>query len=99
MDGVQMCKANAAHVHRCRTAKPTVADGTSVVVMESDSTREVIPLRPDGEDPVVGPVVTPDPVPTDDMVLKMSLAAAGGAIIGSLVVYRWLSRRIVFQRR
>lgn len=45
------------------------------------------------------PSVTPEPVPTDDMVVKLSLAALGGAILGSLIVYRWLSRRVAFVRR
>jgi len=45
------------------------------------------------------PSVTPDPVPADDMVVKLSLAALGGAILGSLIVYRWLSRRVAVVRR
>jgi len=66
--------------------------------MDTKRQDDVIQLRPD-DDRVAGPTVTPDPVPTDDMVLKMSLAAAGGALVGSLIVYRWLSQRIVVQRR
>ena len=38
----------------------------------------------------IGPVVTPDPAPSDDLLIKLAIAAASGAAVGSFVVYRWL---------
>lgn len=66
--------------------------------MESKRANDVIQLHPN-DDRVAGPLVTPAPVPADDMVLKLSLAAAAGAALGSFVVWRWLSGRIVVRRR
>jgi len=45
------------------------------------------------------PVVTPDPVPSDENLVKLVSAAVAGAIVGSFVAYRWLSRRFVVRFR
>lgn len=45
------------------------------------------------------PVVTPDPVPSDENLVKLVSAAVAGAIVGSFVAYRWLRRRFVVSFR
>lgn len=68
--------------------------------MTAEHDSDVIRLHPDDVDSSVGgPMVTPDPVPADDMVLKLSLAATAGAVVGSFVAFRWLRRRVAFGLR
>jgi len=45
------------------------------------------------------PIVTPNPVPSDENLMKLVCAAAAGAVVGSFVAYRWLSRRFVVSFR
>lgn len=45
-------------------------------------------------DSSAGPVVTPEPAPSDDLLIKMAIAAGGGALVGSFVAYRWLRRHV-----
>lgn len=47
----------------------------------------------------VAPVVTPDPVPSDENLMRLVGAAAAGAIVGSFVAYRWIRRRFVVSFR
>jgi len=56
---------------------------------------DAAPLRIVDRDTSIGPVVTPEPAPSDDLQLKLAAAAACGAIVGSFVAYRWLRRRVV----
>ena len=52
------------------------------------------PLRIVDRDTSIGPVVTPEPAPSDDLQMKLAAAAACGAIVGSFVAYRWLRRHV-----